>query len=185
MNLSKKELANLQVLYIALCEGAEKKIKMDKEKMVSMITLLLENNPKVFRYLPEELEESMFSFQKEVGTPTEEMKTMAIALVKYYLNVVIYEALINEKMDNKTKDRLYCNAVQSQYCINNMILGKVDTIPKFKEEFKQITTLMGSYYSLKVEDQTRRDILSVQIKEKIKEFYNRFDFNYGLFPSCC
>lgn len=97
------------------------------------------------------------------------------------INIYIYDKA--EKSKTKELESLYYKAALSQYYVEEYLSNyKSFLFPKFKNEFKQIGMLIGTFYNDNYGDENKT-LIDI-IKSKIEDLFKRYDFRYS-YPLCC
>lgn len=174
------KLTILNEIYVILNILIEKNIDINFSEFKLMIHKIIDDNSTFIEHCPMDIQPEIQSL-KSIIEKYSDKKLLIIEITKFinaFSSIYDYEQC-NTDIPNIEKDKLYYKSVINSYYIFDLFRNKEESkFDNLKNEFYQIGILIGKYY--KEDNAIVKDIIST----KIRELFDRYNFNYDL-PVCC
>lgn len=164
----------LDGIYVTFYEWIEKEIQMNSKYLIEIFKNVFQHN--ITGLLECEVKEDVLALEQIMNTLDDARIEVVKKFIVNCINVYMYDFI---KDKNINSDKIYFNAVKSQYYIEKTLSMEYEESESklFNSELKQINTLMNQYYESN-ELKTKSTVKSM-ILQKIKELFNRVDFYYS------
>lgn len=174
------KLTILNEIYVILNILIEKNINVNFSEFKLMLHKIVDDNSTFIEHCPIDIQHEIQSL-KSIIDKYSDKKLLIIEITKFinaFSSIYDFEQC-NTDIPNIEKDKLYYKSVINSYYIFDLFTNNAESkFDNFKTEFYQIGVLIGKYY--KDDNTIVKDIITT----KIRELFDRYNFNYSL-PVCC